>query len=584
MRYDLLIAAMLVLAVISVLSDIITKKQHREKIAVFFALSSMIVFSSIGLLKYENISGQDGYFHIMRILGMAENISRGIPFCKVNFVFNQGYGYFDPVFYPRLFLWIPAVMVALGVNISNAYRIFLLLINIATVLVSYKCFDKMTQNKICALAVSAMYTLNYYRMNDLYIRASVGELLFIAFFPIVLYGIYAIFIKGEDRWFVLMIGATFILQSHMIGTLLTAMTGIVMIAAYAVYNLIKNKSIKAEILTLTKAGVGTVAVNLWFLIPLAYYIRQDFVMFTVNPEYFAKYQQPFFDMFFKRSGLDGTEILSHMGPLMGIVFVLIMAAAVIMAIRDKKIPEGTVVLASSVAVLFTASTYMPWIKLSSNSAVYFVIDSLQFSFRTISVFLALLAMAAVLLLGKFTCRKSRIAAAVLTVLFCLSAFDYYSLSVDDRTVVKGYDGEYEINTFCPSEYLLNAVNKDEVNNPDKLRTLNENLKAVSHEYYKAGSRIVIENDSAEDNYIEIPLFYYDGYSAYSVENNAYLPVQSGLYGVVRVVVPPSVTGEILVQFGTKWFFRAAEAISWAAVLLISVYFLIKYRKNKLKTR
>jgi len=431
------------------------------------------------------------------------------------------------VFYPRLFLWIPAVMVAVGMNISNAYRIFLLLINVATVLVSYKCFDRMSQNKIWALAVSAMYTLNYYRMNDLYLRASIGELLFIAFFPMVLYGIYAIFRKGEDRWFALMLGATFILQSHMIGTLLTAMTGIVMIAAYGVYNLVKNKSIKAEIITLVKAGIGTVAVNLWFLLPLAYYIRQDFVMFTVVPEYFAKYQQPFFDMFFKRSDLDGTEILSHMGPLMGCVFVLIIAAVVIAAIKAKKIPEGTVILLSSVLVLFTASVYMPWTKLAANPAVYFVIDSLQFSFRTISVFLALLAMAAILFLGKFTHRRSSVVAAVLTVLFCLSAFDYYGLSVGDRTIIKGYDGEYEINTFCPSEYLLNAVNKDEVNNPDKLRTLTDELVITSHEYIKAGSEVVVENRSAEDNYIEIPLFYYDGYSAYSVENDMYLPVQPG---------------------------------------------------------
>jgi len=580
MRYDILAITLILLAVTAVAADIITKKRSREKIAVFFALAAIIVFSSAGLLKYENIVGQDGYFHIMRILGMAENINRGIPFAKVNYVFNQGYGYFDPVFYTRIFLWIPAVMVAVGMNISNAYRIFLLLINVATVLVSYKCFDRMSQNKIWALAVSAMYTLNYYRMNDLYLRASIGELLFIAFFPMVLYGIYAIFRKGEDRWFALMLGATFILQSHMIGTLLTAMTGIVMIAAYGVYNLVKNKSIKAEIITLVKAGIGTVAVNLWFLLPLAYYIRQDFVMFTVVPEYFAKYQQPFFDMFFKRSDLDGTEILSHMGPLMGCVFVLIIAAVVIAAIKAKKIPEGTVILLSSVLVLFTASVYMPWTKLAANPAVYFVIDSLQFSFRTISVFLALLAMAAILFLGKFTHRRSSVVAAVLTVLFCLSAFDYYGLSVGDRTIIKGYDGEYEINTFCPSEYLLNAVNKDEVNNPDKLRTLTDELVITSHEYIKAGSEVVVENRSAEDNYIEIPLFYYDGYSAYSVENDMYLPVQPGLYGVIRVVIPPEVSGKIVVQFATKWFFRIANGMSMAAALFIAGYLCIKKRKKR----
>ena len=579
MRYDLLIVSLIVLSVVSFAVDIITKKQRREKIAVFFILSAVVIFSSAGLLKFDNISGQDGYFHIMRILGIAENINRGIPFSKVNYVFNQGYGYFDPVFYPRLFLWIPGIMVAVGMNISNAYRIFLLLINIATVFVSFKCFDRMTQNKLCAVAATALYTLNYYRMSDMYIRASVGELLFIAFFPMVLCGIYSIFRRRENSWLLLAAGATFVLQSHIIGTLLTAISGVVLISGYLVYDLIIKKGIKNEIVCLVKAGIATVAANLWFLIPLVYYIRQDFVMFAVNPEYFARYQQPFFNMFFKRTGFDDVSILSHMGPMTGLVFAAVIMAAVVLAVKNKKVAEGTAILAVSAAVLFTASVYMPWVKLSSNPAVYFIVDSMQFSFRAISVFLALLVMASVLIAGKFKGNGSKGVFVALALVLCLSSFDYYSMMYNERSVVRGYNGEYEINTFCPSEYLLNAANKDEVNNPDKLRTLTDEITVKTHEYYKAGSRVVVDNNSAEDNYIEIPLFYYDGYTAYSVENDIYLPVQPGGYGVVRVVVPPSVTGEIIVQFSTRNIFHAAEIISLLSAAAICFCAIKRKRKN-----
>ena len=105
MRYDLLVVAFILIAVLSFVADIITKRQHREKIIVFFVLSTIIILSSVGLLKNVNLRGHDSHFHLNRIQGMAQNINNGVPFTKVNYFFNAGYGYFDPIFYPRLFLW-----------------------------------------------------------------------------------------------------------------------------------------------------------------------------------------------------------------------------------------------------------------------------------------------------------------------------------------------------------------------------------------------------------------------------------------------------------------------------------------------
>ena len=585
-KYSVAITALFAVLCLLLIADILTGKKLKDKKFIYFAIALMIAISSVGLTKFDNITGHDTYFHIIRMKGIADNILRGVPFCKVDFAFNFGYGYFDPVFYPNLFLWIPAIMVTLGMSVGKAYSIFLLLINAATAIISYKCFEKISGNSYIGLAVAAVYSLNYYRMTDVYVRGALGEILFIAFLPIVLCAVYCILKKGEDKWVMLMLGACAIFQSHIIGTVLTAVLGGTLIVVYSIAALCQKKSLKKEFILLLKAGVGTVLLNLWFLVPLVYYIRQEFNLFGVSPEYFSRYLQPFKNMFGGSNALSELSILSYMSPEMAVLIIFVLAVLIFAAVKNKKTPQGIAELAVAAVILFSDSVYMPWVAMSVNPVINFIVGTLQFSFRVISIFIAICAVAAALALKNLDKKLLSIAATVIVAVFALSAIEYYSITYDyedgnfdNVSVVLGYDGEYNANSLAPMEYFMRYADRQEAKSDNKFRSLNSNLIIKEFEYFKAGARVVVDNVSTEDNYIEIPLFYYDGYAAYSEDNDMYLPVQCGVNGVIRVVVPPQVNGTIMIQFKSKTIFHIAEAISLITLLSLISFAVLKRKKH-----
>lgn len=121
-------------------------------------------------------------------------------------------------YYGDTFLYIPAVMNLLGLSVQTSYRIFLILINIMTVLVSYKVFEKMFQDKYIGVLGSALYSASIYRMFLLYGEAELGEILALIFLPIVLYGCYLMFVRENEKWAYLWIaiGLSGMLRSHIL--------------------------------------------------------------------------------------------------------------------------------------------------------------------------------------------------------------------------------------------------------------------------------------------------------------------------------------------------------------------------------
>ena len=86
--------------------------QGQEMVFIFAA----VLLSSTPLLVRFMPPGHDLTFHLNRILGVEESLKAGMIPVRINgFSFN-GYGYPDPVFYPQLFLYVPAVLHGLGEN------------------------------------------------------------------------------------------------------------------------------------------------------------------------------------------------------------------------------------------------------------------------------------------------------------------------------------------------------------------------------------------------------------------------------------------------------------------------------------
>ena len=98
----------------------------------------VLVFASLPLMGSTvfQIDGHDLFFHIQRILSTEQALERGEFSVRIYREVYGGYGYGAPLFYPQFFLYIPAVLCLLGCPVAASYNLFLILVNIATLLIA----------------------------------------------------------------------------------------------------------------------------------------------------------------------------------------------------------------------------------------------------------------------------------------------------------------------------------------------------------------------------------------------------------------------------------------------------------------
>lgn len=136
------------------------------------------------------LHGDDGLFHKARIENLYLSIKDGVYFPKINYELVNDFGYASSIFYNDFFLYIPAILRLTGMSLSNVYTSLFVLINISTFIIAYEFGKKMFNKVNSAYLFSLLYTLSTYRIHILFKRAAVGEVIALAFLPIVLYGIY----------------------------------------------------------------------------------------------------------------------------------------------------------------------------------------------------------------------------------------------------------------------------------------------------------------------------------------------------------------------------------------------------------
>lgn len=549
----------------------------KEKIITLTFLIAFVVISSIGLLKHDIILSDDYEFHLLRILGIAENIQNSAPFCKVNFAFNGGYGYLNPAFYPQLYLWAPAFLVVLGANVTTAYLLFIFLINIFSVIISYKCFKSICNSSYYAVMITGFYILNYYRLKDIYMRAAVGELLFLMMLPVVFYGIYLIFNGKSDKWYVLMFGCCAVFQAHILGTVLTAIAGGCVITFYIFAQLVKKEKITTQLSALVKAGAGTIALNLWFLVPMIYYMLQDFGMFSHENylKIFTNNSYTFKDILFNSAA----RTYCGAGFVSGLLFVALLIVFLTYLAKNKKISQWMMYFIRSALFLFLSTKYMFWQEISSIGIVSAVISKLQFAFRFVTLFIICLSMSLAVYTSTLKSNKVyNMMSFAFSILLIISTVIFYNV---DAGKIYGADGEFSLFSASPPEYLMQSASyHSEIAREDKFRVSSDNVKIEKYDRIGGGLSIEIENASKGSEYIDLPLLYYAGYEAEELNSNTKLQVTTGENFVVRVLLEEEISGTIQVKYQYKWYFYAALAISAISFVLVFVYLLLK-KYNKL---
>lgn len=238
-------------------------KKHKYEILSFLVLSIL----SIAILYVMNKSmflGDDLKFHKARIDGLVQAYQHGNLFPKINYAYLNGFGYATGIFYSDFFLLVPVILQLLGFSPSVSYICFLVTLTFATFLMSYFVRYQIDYSKAKSLMFSLMYTLSVYRYAALTRRGALGEILALIFLPLILYGIYHILYKDYKKWYLLTIGMSCLIMSHLISSLLVG----VLLTGFVILNtktLIKEKE---RLFSLGKATLTTITLVTFYLVPI----------------------------------------------------------------------------------------------------------------------------------------------------------------------------------------------------------------------------------------------------------------------------------------------------------------------------
>lgn len=225
------------------------------------------LFASFPVLMDGLFDGHDLFFHLNRVEGIASALRCGQFPVRIHASTLLGYGYAAPAFYPELFLYIPAVMVNLGVSLTVSVQVFEMLINLATAFVCYASARRIFGSREIAVGSAGLYTLSIYRLIDLYTRAAWGETLALIFYPLLIAALIDVLTRDEREWPSLALAMTCIFACHLLSTLFAGLL-CVLAALLCLPRLLRRPQ---RILACLKAAGMTVLCSLWFVVPFLQY-------------------------------------------------------------------------------------------------------------------------------------------------------------------------------------------------------------------------------------------------------------------------------------------------------------------------
>lgn len=566
------------------------KEETKWKI---LGLGAIIFLSSLTCFTDFVYDGHDMAFHMERIYRLAESIKdMQIP-QRIAFRALNGYGYASSLLYGDLFLYFPALLYCLFVPLQTCYQAYIVAVNIATCLISYRCFEKISKDWRLGMIGACAYTLSAYRMINILTRAAVGEYTAMAFFPLVCYGFLRIYRKGKgeeirlSECMPLIIGLTGVLESHVLSTEMV----VLFLGAMALVFWKKTFAWK-RFMALFKAAVVTVLLNLWFLYPyLQTFLgrRMGTQKLGGDIEHYKAYLvQLFGDFSPSVMGLTVAAGMQGEMPLtLGFSLILGLVLFLICLIKREswKLAENVYYRQAKIfAVLAAAAIFLSsnlfWSgNLTDRWEIAGILwGTLQFPWRMMAVAAVFLSFLLVLSLAVLRERKGGLyclAAGVIILLPGLfSTVTYMSDFADKADEIKFYsNGHAAQNPVAESDAPWFQLNETDnmltyINTP----VAGEGVRVLSEVMYEAGTYTVdCANESKDGSYLVMPVYHYDNFHAYDAEKLYEMPITTGENKRISVELPAGYSGTLLLRYEVPVSWRICEAVSLLTLIFILVY-------------
>lgn len=530
------------------------KTISKKKNIVLFLLVIAII-SSITLFLIPNMSrGHDLAFHLSRISAIKDNLKLGIMGGYIYPNYLGGYGYGNGLFYPDLFLYIPAFFSYLGLSVITSYKLFLLLISFCSVGAMYICVKEISKNKKSALISSFIYGFASYRLIDMFTRAALGETLAFVFAPIIIYGMYEIIYGDYKKFYILTIGMSGLILSHLISTYLIGIVLVIM----CLVNIKKLFKEKKRILYLVLAALATVCLTAYFIFPMLEQMLSGKFIFNNLDETSKLLERslPIWSIFIEFPYHVLRKLWIPTG--IGIGFIVL----IYYYFKNFKNYDKFTHFCFITAMIFLicATNIFPW-NLFQN-----ILSPIQFPWRFYFISVLLLSVGSGLMLSKST-KDINKRARVLFILFLIPVITIITVNFFEKNIKEV--GDYEISF---GEYMPLSADKNYILERKDVITTTYPLE---HSFTRNGLELTINyNNNQGNNSLELPLLYYKGYKA--ISNDKELNVYQTNNGLVGVDINDE-EGTIYVYYGGTKIQKLSKIVSIITMIVFVIYLRLRKR-------
>jgi uncharacterized membrane protein len=485
-----------------------------------------------------------------------------------------GYGYPTKWFYPDITL-IPTALLANATNVIFAYKTMMVVASVLTGVFMYATMSRVYNSSYIASMAALLYTFSYYRIQGLFERAALGETLALTFLPIAFLGIYEI-VKGDyKKWYILSIGFTLLIFTHVIVTFLVFLT-------IVIYLLVYNKTLLKDtkrIYYLVLSGLVTACLTAYFLYPLLeQMISNDFYY---NEKPFFHIGGSTFTPLFLWWAVFGVSFYpntydSIFLPALGSILTIMVAIRIFIRTKSRELKNVDNVVIIGIFYVILCSSIIPW-----QIYPFKLLNVIQFTWRLFGLISFLFAIGGAYYshtLIKSVKHRSLFTAFIIILIIATNVVE----SKNVKTKYKEYPFEYEAtvdNFYCQGtlEYVPAKVESGEYIDARRDR-VDSKYKETQVSDFKRNKRVVNLNIKLADNKpeaIEVPLLYYKGYSA--TINGKETPVGESKNGLVELTHVDE-SGTIEVAYTGTTIQKVSTILSMVSIILLCAYIFFTKRR------
>ncbi|MET3689588.1 hypothetical protein ABIC37_005138 [Priestia megaterium] len=543
-------------------------KKYFYRIGIFLTFVLLSLWCSKPYFVQDILpGGHDLIFHLLRIEGLTDSVLKGnlIPYINTNYL--NGYGYPVDLFYSNFFIYIAVAFRAIGFSLLTSYKLLIFVSTLLTLFVTYVCVKPLTKSVLASLIASILYSLSSYRLTDIYVRASLGEVLAFIFFPVCVLGIYYIFYTNNKRWYILALGMSGLLLTHM----LSAVMMCVLIAMCFLISIKKLIVQRQRIYSLFFAGALTVGLCSFFIFPMI----EQLLSATLHVEIGSPFKvsdtplKPF-DLLVNTINNDSWKA----NP--GILLIILPLIRLFLRKSTKERYLADIYLVSGLIFLIMTTTLVPWSYLEHTP-----LAKIQFPWRFLTLSTLFLSLAGSMYV-KIAIDQNKIdqykALIVPVICIILSLHIFQAVDIHHPWITKS---EHTLNSlaigsgqeYLPSETTTESISKK----PTTFITDNKN--AIIKNYKKDDTHVSLDFKVDKNTTITLPLIYYKGYYAEVITQNKHkvVPISTNKEGILTVDVHNSGTLNIYYK-GTN--IQKVSIVLSILCFFFLIFLFIQNRKNK----